>query len=82
MSAEIGRNPYYTEALNVAVTARDFEAESGKPQASNVEIFKGDVWLVDCIGIARNSVTQFVDVDCRHQFDGRSWFGMPGPTAF
>ena len=41
----------------------DFEAGGGKTQTSNVGIFKADIGLVDCIGIARNNATQFIDIN-------------------
>jgi hypothetical protein len=39
MLTEIGRNPYYTEALNVTVTAHDLECGSRKPQIGKVGVF-------------------------------------------
>ena len=43
--AEMRGNPLDAEALNVAVTAHDFEAGGGKAQISQVGIFETDIWL-------------------------------------
>jgi hypothetical protein len=63
MSAGTGWYPYDTEALYAPEIVGDFEAEGGKTQTGNVGVFEADVWLVDCIGIARNNATQFIDIN-------------------
>ena len=63
MSAEIRRNPYDAEALNVAVAARDFDMASKKPQAGDARIFQADVGFIDLAVITRNDVSQFMDAD-------------------
>jgi hypothetical protein len=55
MTAEKGPYPYDTEALYAPEIVSDFELGGGKTQTSNVGIFKADIGLVDCIGIARNN---------------------------
>jgi hypothetical protein len=63
MSAEIGRNPYDTEALNVAVTACDFDMASKKPQAGDARVFQIDIGFIDLAVITRNDVAQVMDVN-------------------
>jgi hypothetical protein len=63
MFAEIGGNPRDTEALEVTVAAHDLERRGGKPQIFEVGIFEGDVGLSDLPLVARNNVTQFIDID-------------------
>jgi hypothetical protein len=63
MSAEVGRNPYDAEALNVAVAAHDFEAGGGKPQIGQVGVFEADVGFDDLAVITRNDVAQVMDIN-------------------
>jgi hypothetical protein len=62
MSAEIGRIPYDTEHCTRPKIMSDFEA-GGEDADEQVGIFKADIGLVDCIGIARNNATQFIDIN-------------------
>jgi hypothetical protein len=60
----------------------DFEAKGRKPQPGDIGVFQSkDIRLTDIIGLARDCMTQFIDIDCWHQFNGWTWFGMPGATA-
>ena len=63
MSAEPRPDPNDAEALDVAVTAHDFEARGGKPQIGKLGIFEGDIGFIDLTVIARDDVAQVMDTN-------------------
>jgi len=63
VSAKTRPDPYDPEALNMTTTAHDFERGSGKPQIGKLGVFEAYIGFIDLAVIARNDVTQFIDID-------------------
>src|SRR6185312_16072935 len=80
MLAEIGGNPLDAEDLAAVVVVDDFDAAIGNPHVPYL-------WITERVGIdigpiiAGDSLTQVMNADCWHQFDGWPWLGMPRVAA-
>src|ERR1700751_4012815 len=81
MSAKACAYPLDAKALNVAGAAHDLERGHGKPQIGKIGGFEADIGVIDLAMITRDDATQFIDIDCRHQFDRGPRLGMPMPAT-